>query len=283
VPESRPFADHSVDPHVRGFLHTPDTPNGNGLVLTHGAGSNANSPLLIALGETFSSAGFTVLRIDLPYRQVRSWGPPGPGDAARDRAGLRNAITSLRKTLDSSKGAPFKPDSGLSGDFPSKQSKWVAPSLSRSLRQDGSSQSETSEVAPSNTKFVGWGSIFLGGHSYGGRQSSMLCAELAENERDLVAGLLLLSYPLHPPRKPEQQRTQHLPNLHTPTLFVHGTRDPFGSITEIEQAIKMIPAKTKLIAIDGAGHDLAFKGKSKEKELPAQIFSEFAHFFGLSS
>jgi uncharacterized protein len=110
----------------------------------------------------------------------------------------------------------------------------------------------------------------------------MLCAELAENERDLIAGLLLLSYPLHPPRKPEQQRTQHLPNLRTPTLFVSGRRDPFGSIAEIEQAIKMIPAKTQLQAIDGAGHDLGFKGKA-EKELPAQILSEFVKFFGLPS
>ena len=75
------------------------------------------------------------------------------------------------------------------------------------------------------------GRLFLGGHSYGGRQSSMLCAE----EPDLVSGLLLLSYPLHPPRKPEQQRTQHLPDLRTPTLFVQGTRDPFGSIAELSK------------------------------------------------
>jgi uncharacterized protein len=275
VPESHAFVEKTVEPHVRGFLHAPDPGNGNGLVLTHGAGSNANAPLLIALAETFSSARFTVLRIDLPYRQVRSWGPPGPGDAARDRAGLRNAIAALRKTLDSSKGAPFKPDSGLSGDLP---------------RQDqGKIDAAPPGACPERAErvewavFEGWEKIFLGGHSYGGRQSSMLCAELAENEREPVAGLLLLSYPLHPPRKPEQQRTQHLPNLRTPTLFVHGTRDPFGSIAEIEQAMKMIPAKTKLLAIDGAGHDLGFKGKSKEKELPAKILSEFANFFGLSS
>jgi uncharacterized protein len=278
VPENsaREFAENSLDPEVRGFLHTPNTPNGNGLVLTHGAGSNANAPLLIALAETFSSVGFTVLRCDLPYRQVRSWGPPGPGDATRDRAGLNNALAVLRKIL----GAPLKLGFGLSGDFPSNQSKAGAPTLSRSLRQHGPSRPE---AAPTNPKFVGSRSIFLGGHSYGGRQSSMLCAELAENERDLVAGLLLLSYPLHPPRKPEQQRTQHLPNLHTPTLFVHGSRDPFGSIAEIEQALKMIPAKTKLLAIDGAGHDLGFKGKAKERNLPAQILSEFNELFGLSS
>ena len=114
--------------------------------------------------------------------------------------------------------------------------------------------------------------MFLGGHSYGGRQSSLLCAE----EPDLVAALLLLSYPLHPPRRPEQQRTQHLPDLRTPTLFVHGTRDPFGTVEELQRAIKMIPAKTKLLTIEGAGHDLGFKGKTTAKgDLAATVLGEF--------
>jgi hypothetical protein len=219
----RAFADDTVDPPVRGFLHSPDASNNHALILTHGAGSNAQSPLLVALAETFAAAGFTVLRCDLPYRQVRPYGPPGPGGAARDRAGLRNAITAMKK--------------------------------------------------------LATGKIFLGGHSYGGRQASMLCAELAEHERDLAAGLLLLSYPLHPPRKPEQQRTQHLPDLRTPTLFVQGARDPFGSIAEIEQALKMIPGKTKLVVIEGAGHDLGFKGKAKQEALPQAILAEFREFF----
>src|SRR5205807_10306226 len=118
------------------------------------------------------------------------------------------------------------------------------------------------------------GRIFLGGHSYGGRQSSMLCAE----EPDIVAGLVLLSYPLHPPRKPTQLRTQHLPSLRTPILFIQGTRDPFGSIAEIEQALKMIPAKTKLVTIEGAGHDLGFKGKAGRQELPTQVLRSFQEF-----
>jgi uncharacterized protein len=217
------FAGDSTDPKVRGFLHTPETPTGNALVLTHGAGSNAQAPLLVAVAETFSAAGFTVLRCDLPYRQVRSWGPPGPGDSARDRAGLKNAVAAMKKLVT--------------------------------------------------------GSIFLGGHSYGGRQCSMLCAELPEEDPNLPAGLMLLSYPLHPPRKPEQQRTQHLPHLRTPTLFVEGTRDPFGSIAELRQALKMIPAKTKLFAVEGAGHDLGFKGKAKREELPKQILAEFQLMF----
>jgi len=225
----REFADRTVEPHIVGFLHMPETPNGGGLVLTHGAGGNAQAPLLRALAETFSDAGYTVLRCNLPYRQARSFGPPGPADAARDRSGLKNALAAIKKML----GAPLLADVARSGGFPGK--------------------------------------LFLGGHSYGGRQSSMLCAE----EPDLVAGLLLLSYPLHPPRRPEQQRTQHLPDLRTPTLFVSGTRDPFGSVEELQQAIKMIPAKTKLLSIEGAGHGLGFKGKGKEESLPSLILTEF--------
>jgi predicted alpha/beta-hydrolase family hydrolase len=87
--------------------------------------------------------------------------------------------------------------------------------------------------------------------------------------------LLLLSYPLHPPRKPEQLRIQHLPNLRTPSLFVHGTRDPFGNIEEISKALDLIPAKTELMTVEGAGHDLGFKGKERAPALPAGIFARF--------
>jgi hypothetical protein len=222
------FTDVSQDPFVRGLLHRPANPNGDGLVLTHGAGSNCQAPLLIALAEVFATAGFVVLRCDLPYRQDRPYGPPAPHDAKRDRAGLKNAMAAIK---------PF-----------------------------------------ANRR------LFLGGHSYGGRQGSMLCAELApekapEGPPEIPAGLLLLSYPLHPPRKPEQLRTQHFFHLHTPALFVHGTRDPFGSTTEIEQALKLIPAKTRLLTVEGAGHDLGFKGKAKKEELSANVLAEFQAFF----
>jgi predicted alpha/beta-hydrolase family hydrolase len=250
LPEAsiREFADTAADPAVRGFLHTPESPSATGLVLMHSAGGNAQAPLLRVLADTYAAVGFMVLRCNLPFRQARSFGPPGPGDAARDRAGLKNAVAALKKTMKETVGAP------LLVDFAKKS----AVSLSKA----GNSSSQGSEK------------IFLGGHSYGGRQSSMLCAE----ESDLVAGLLLLSYPLHPPRRPEQQRTQHLPDLHTPTLFVHGTRDPFGSIEELQRAMKMIPARTSLLTVESAGHDLGFKGKTKEADLPAIVLTEFQSF-----
>ena len=100
------------------------------------------------------------------------------------------------------------------------------------------------------------GKTVLGGHSYGGRQSSILASE----SPGLADALLLLSYPLHPPAKPEQLRTAHFPALRTPTLFVHGTKDPFGSVEELSAALPLIPARTDLLIVEGAGHDLA-RGK----------------------
>jgi len=178
-------------------------------------------PLLVAMAEAFAGAGFVVLRCDLPFRQQRSFGPPRPGDAARDRLGLKNAIAAMRKLS------------------------------SYSLRR-----------------------LFVGGQSYGGRQASMLLSE-----EQLADGLLLLSYPLHAPSRPDQPRIQHLPQIEVPVMFVHGTRDPFGSIDEIEAARKLIPAKTLLLPVEGAGHDLGFKGKSKREDLPAMVLAKFRQFF----
>jgi hypothetical protein len=228
------FSDDSLDPAVRGWLHTPRAPNGDALILTHGAGSDCTAPLLVALAEAFTGHGYVVLRCDLPFRQQRRTGPPFPGNAERDRAGLRHAVAVLRKSVE--------------------------------------------------------GRIFLGGHSYGGRQATMFCAaepelvkpelvKAAPDKSELVVGLLLLSYPLHPPRKPEQLRIQHLPSLRTPSLFVQGTRDPFGSVEEITNALQLIPAKTELMTLEGVGHDLGFKGKAKAVELPASILAKFQRMF----
>lgn len=212
------FTDTSLDPPVQGFLHQGEAP-ADVLVLTHGAGGNAQMPLLIALAETFAGAGFTVLRCDLPFRQVRRFGPPRPGEAERDRTGLENAVLAMRK-------------------FSARR-------------------------------------IFLGGQSYGGRQASMLCAE----QQNISDGLLLLPYPLHPPGRPDQPRIQHLNQLQIPVMFVHGTHDPFGSIEEIEAAMKLVPSKTRLLTVDRAGHDLGFKGKAKREDLPAEVLLQFKQLF----
>src|SRR5207244_833852 len=144
---------------VCGVLHRPQHQGvGDAIVLTHGAGSNANAPLLARLARVFSENGYMVLRFDLPFRQQRPKGPPYPAAAARDRAGIGLAVDVV---------------------------KGMVP-----------------------------GRVVAGGQSYGGRQTAMAAAERPE----LAQALLLLSYPLHPPGKPEQKRTSFFPALRVRAL-----------------------------------------------------------------
>jgi len=192
---------------VRGVLHQPDNPDGDAIALTHGAGSNCQTPLLARLARSFADAGLVVLRYDLPFRQQRPKGPPFPAAAARDREGVAQAVDALRQIVK--------------------------------------------------------GRIFAGGHSYGGRQTAMAAAE----RPGMADALLLLSYPLHPPAKPEQLRTNFFPGLQIPALFVHGTDDPFGSLAELTAGIKLIPARTELLPVERSGHDLKRAGEMAEEIL----------------
>src|SRR5882724_644983 len=90
------FIDSDEAPAVRGFLHRPAEPSGDGLVLTHGAGGNCDAPLLVALATGFAEAGLSVLRCNLPFRQSRAHGPPR-GSGAEDREGLRRAVHVVRE------------------------------------------------------------------------------------------------------------------------------------------------------------------------------------------
>jgi predicted alpha/beta-hydrolase family hydrolase len=100
------------------------------------------------------------------------------------------------------------------------------------------------------------GLIFAGGHSYGGRMTAMAASERA----GMAAALLLLSYPLHPPNKPDKPRTTFFPELRIPALFVQGSADPFGTIEEVRTALTLIPAATELLTVERAGHDLKRAG-----------------------
>ena len=213
-----PVADSSFDPPIRGFAHVPPTSRGVGLVLTHGAGGDSRAPLLVALAEICAGLGLTVLRCDLPYRQMRPTGPPRAGAAVTDRAGLANAVALL-------------------------------------------------------SRFVG-GPVCVGGQSYGGRQSSMLAAE----QPALIHSLLLLSYPLHAPRRTGDLRTAHFRELRTPAMFVHGTRDPFGSVEALREALQLIPARTALMTIEGAGHDLLGRARGASETRVTEIAQRFVDF-----
>ena len=202
---------------VRGFLHRPDQPSGDVIVLTHGAGSNCQAPMLLELAGEFAAAGLLALRCDLPFRQARASGSPSPGWAAKDQEGLRAAVDAVRR--------------------------------------------------------IAGARIYLGGQSYGGRQATMLAAA----DPDVADALLLLSYPLHPPGRPDKLRTAHFPTLLTPAVFIHGSRDPFGSLDEMRAALPLIPAATELVEIEGAGHDLKRKGAAAKalKHFMAFTFSRY--------
>jgi predicted alpha/beta-hydrolase family hydrolase len=216
VPE--PFEQLSRTPPVRGFLTRSENSNGSGIVLTHGAGANCDSPLLRAVADAFSTNGHTVLRCDMAFRQQRRFGPPR-GSGNDDRESLRNAVLAMREIVS--------------------------------------------------------GPLYLGGHSYGGRMASMLAAE----DPAIAAGLLLLSYPLHPPEKPEQLRTAHFAALRTPVFFVHGSRDPFATSGEVGSAQKLISAATRVFEIENAGHDLCFGRASKVAAAwPHEVADQFNEF-----
>jgi uncharacterized protein len=199
---------------VRGFLHRPGGAE-RGLVLTHGAGGNADSPLLIEVAQAFCATDVVVLRCDLPFRQRRPTGPPSPSGAAADRDGLRRAVAAMRDIVS--------------------------------------------------------GVIILGGQSYGGRQATMLAAD----DPTIAETLLALSYPLHPPGKPERLRTEHFPRLRVPTVFIHGTADPFASTSELATAASLIPAPTKIMSVEGAGHDLR-RGRFDVVALARLVLSSLA-------
>lgn len=105
------------------------------------------------------------------------------------------------------------------------------------------------------------GPVIAGGHSYGGRLTSMAVAD----DGLALDVLTLFSYPLHPPGKPERVRTEHLPRITVPTVFTHGTSDPFGTIDEIRPAAALVAAATEIVEITGARHDLG----SKKVDVPA--------------
>jgi predicted alpha/beta-hydrolase family hydrolase len=157
-------------------------------------------------------------------------------------------------------------------DLPFRQKRPHGPPSSGSAQQD----QDGLHRAVTLLRERAGGRIFLGGVSYGGRQSSMLAA----SESSLVPALLLLSYPLHPPGRSSQLRTAHFPRLRTPALFVHGTKDPFGSLAEMGSAISLIPAKTKLLPVEGAGHGLLTSRSKSKTDAVSPIVESFLSFVG---
>ena len=103
------------------------------------------------------------------------------------------------------------------------------------------------------------GPMYAGGKSMGGRIASQVAA--AGGFSPVPAGLVFFGYPVHPPGNPEQRRDRHLPLITVPMLFVHGTRDPFGSKEEMKELIDELPTST-LNVVEGGDHSLV-TGRAK--------------------
>jgi predicted alpha/beta-hydrolase family hydrolase len=200
---------------IAGTAHRPQGEPTGIVLLTHGAGGNRNSPMLIKLCDQWAGRGFLAVRYDLPYRRRRPKGPPS-GSVTADQAGIVEAVELARTLTD--------------------------------------------------------GPVLAGGHSYGGRMTSMAVADgLA------VDVLTLFSYPLHPPGKPERARTEHLPRITVPTVFTHGTSDPFGTIDELRAAAALVAAPTEVVEVTGGRHDLG----SKTLDVPALAVDAALRSLGL--
>jgi predicted alpha/beta-hydrolase family hydrolase len=130
-------------------------------------------------------------------------------------------------------------------DFPyrraGKKAPDRAPKAIACINEEAERMSETLGVRADRIAF--------GGRSYGGRMCSMAVAEGMP-----AAALVLLSYPLHPPGKPDNLRVEHFPQLHVPCLFVSGEKDPFGSPAELDAAVRDIPGPVTQMWVPGA-HD----------------------------
>ena len=178
------------------------------LLLAPGAGADRTSPALVAIDEALTALGWTVARMDFPYRL----------------AGRR---------------APDRP-----------------PVLLAAVREAAAELVERAGIAPER--------LVLGGRSMGGRICSMAVADGLP-----AAGLILVSFPLHPPGRPEKQveRTRHFPELRVPCLFVSGTKDAFGTPAELEAATGAIPGPVTHVRIDGGDHGLRTRNVQVAREI----------------
>jgi predicted alpha/beta-hydrolase family hydrolase len=159
---------------------------------------------------------------------------PGAG-AGRDQAGL----VAVERALD--------PVVVERMDFPYRRAGRSRPDradvLVAAVREGAAALAARTGLAP--------GRLVLGGRSMGGRICSMAVAEGLD-----ALGLALVSYPLHPPGRPDRLRTEHFGLLHRPCLFLSGTRDAFGRPDELEAATAAIPGPVTHVWLDGGDHGL---------------------------
>lgn len=135
-------------------------------------------------------------------------------------------------------------------DFPYRKEGRKAPDRASKLL--ASIRADLAEIADD-------GPLVMGGRSMGGRMCSMIAAGAdGEPPPPNLRGLVLISYPLHPPGKADNLRVEHLPDINVPTLFISGANDTFGTPDEIRAWTDTMPRKAKVrhLFVEGKGHDL---------------------------
>jgi len=138
----------------------------------------------------------------------------------------------------------------IRADFPYRREGRKAPDRAPKLM--AAIRSELAELSDDEP-------LVMGGRSMGGRMCSMIAAGVdGDPPPPNLRGLVLISYPLHPPGKPDRLRVEHLPGIAVPTLFISGAKDTFGTPDEIRQWTATMPRKAKVqhLFVDGKGHDL---------------------------
>jgi predicted alpha/beta-hydrolase family hydrolase len=183
------------------------------LLLAPGAGADRDQAALVAIDRAVSQLGVLVERIDFPYRLAGRRRPDPP-------AVLMDTVTRSARSLAGraqAVGAAGEPDDG--GALMTRAEAGTEPATR---------------------------SVVLGGRSMGGRICSMAVAAGLP-----AAGLVLVSYPLHPPGRPDKLRSEHFPLLDVPCLFVSGTRDSFASVAELQAATAAIAGPVTHVWVDG--------------------------------
>lgn len=119
--------------------------------------------------------------------------------------------------------------------------------------------------------------LFIGGKSYGGRMSTHIASDGFSCD-----GLVLLSYPLHPPGKQDRIRDEHLPAIKQPMLYISGSRDPFATPSLMEKTIASLGKRAQLLWLDGGDHSLRVKGR-KRNDVVDEIASTVDAFVSKSA
>jgi uncharacterized protein len=170
---------------------------------------------------------------------------PGAG-ASRDHATLVAIERALRPVVTRRMDFPYRKAGRKSPDRPEV--------LVAAVREEAAALGSQTGLPPER--------LVLGGRSLGGRMCSMAVAEGLP-----ALGLALVSYPLHPPGRPESMRTDHFERLHVPCLFVSGTGDAFATVEELEAATTLVPAPVSTVWLEGGDHGL----RRRDEEVAAAV------------